>query len=144
MDVIDNNSWVKRVREQLQVHGKYGYLRRAVWGLLGLDVLLTFVFISVSSAPSTDIKVWFETGVPSNFIMVKTFSDTHLEDVEIVLDGLYFFTKSSLAAGTSGLPIESVFLSADETVPVDGYRPRHVELKIDGEHFKFDLGRSEN
>ena len=136
------NLWVTRIREHWLTHGKFYYLRRAVWSFLAVDILFTIIFIWSASAPSTDIRIWFETGVPSNLIMVNTFSETPLDEVEIILDGRYYFTKTLLPSGTTGLPLETDFLSTDEVAPVDGYRPRHIELKIGNDSFDFNLDRS--
>jgi hypothetical protein len=142
MSLVQNQSWTRSYRERILRNGPFGYLRRAVWIFLAMDILATILFISISSAPSRDIQVWLETGVPSNFIMVKTFSETKLKAVEVILDGQYFFTKDELAPGTSGLRIENEFLTVDETLPVDGYRPKHVELRIGDERYRFTLGHS--
>jgi len=140
MSVWSNTVWGSKLHGLIITQGKFVFLRRAVWAFLAFDILATLAFISVISAPSQDVDVWFETGIPSNFIMIKTFSPDKLTNVEVILDGRYFFTRDELAPGTSGLQIENDFLSADETVPVDGYRPDHVELKIGSDAFNFRLG----
>jgi hypothetical protein len=139
MSFLSNTNLARRFRALLITRGKFVLLRRAVWAFLAVNLLGTLVFISVLSSPSQSINVWFEIGMPSNFIMVRTSSEEKLSGVELVLDGRYFFTKDELAPGTNGLQIERDFLSADETVPVEGYRPEQVKLKIGDDEYEFQL-----
>lgn len=139
MSFLSNTNLARKFRALLITRGKFVLLRRTVWAFLAVNLLGTLVFISVISSPSQSIDLWFEVGMPSNFIMVRTDAEDKLTGVELILDGRYFFTKDELAPGTNGLQIDREFLSADESVPVEGYRPGQVKLIIGDDEYEFQL-----
>jgi|GEM_PF-5346508 len=139
MSTISIDTVLKKVRSYALVHGHFQLLRRALWGFLAVDVLVTIIYIFVASGPSQEARVWFEVGVPANVLMINTFSEEDITDVAITLDNKFMFEQTTLPAKTSGFPMDSYFRAKDGARPPDNYRPKEVVLDIGGERRIIDL-----
>ena len=132
-------SLVTNVRRYSFTHGRFALMRRLLWAFLVVDVVVTVTYILAFSGPSRNVRVWYEVGVPANILMINTFSNEDLENVEITLDNKFKFEQNTLPPKTSGFPMDSHFRAGDGSRPPDNYKPQQVVIEIDGEQTELDL-----
>lgn len=117
------------------------FLKMRVWivGILALDLVLTLSFV-LMSGQSFDVEVWFEPGFPSNMLVVKNQTGDPLEDVTLVLDGRYTLQVDRIEEGPNGFEVNHAFHDAQDSPPVDTYRPAQLELRIKSHVVRVPIG----
>lgn len=113
---------------------------RIVTGLVFLvDVVATFVVVLLLASGGESYQAWLESGGPTNMLMIRSDTDRVQKGVEVLLDGKYRAVVD-LRGRSTGLAVGSVFADEEGFGPTGDYRPRKVELVIDGDRVTVPLG----
>lgn len=119
---------------------KYAKMRFWIFGLFGLDVVLTLLAVLVVAGPSLNVTAWYEEGFPSNLVVIQNNGRT-LADVAVVMDGKYTAQIEELEAGATGLEIDRQFRGPSDTAPERTYKPRSVEIRAGSSHVILELAK---
>jgi len=117
---------------------KYAKLRFWIFGLFGLDVVLTLLAVLVVAGPSLSVTAWYEEGFPSNLVVIQN-NGRVLSDVAVVMDGKYTAQIEELEAGATGLEIDRQFRGPSDTAPERTYKPRSVEIRAGSSRVVLEL-----
>ena len=117
---------------------KYAKLRFWIFGLFGLDVVLTLLAVLVVAGPSLNVTAWYEEGFPSNLVVIQN-NGRVLSDVAVVMDGKYTAQIEELEAGATGLEIDRQFRGPSDTAPERTYKPRSVEIRAGSSRVVLEL-----
>ncbi len=119
---------------------KYAKLRFWIFGLFGLDVVLTLLAVLVVAGPSLNVTAWYEEGFPSNLVVIQN-NGRVLSDVAVVMDGKYTAQIEELEAGATGLEIDRQFRGPSDTAPERTYKPRSVEIRAGSSRVVLELAQ---
>lgn len=119
---------------------KYAKMRFWIFGLFGLDVVLTLLAVLVVAGPSLNVTAWYEEGFPSNLVVIQN-NGRVLSDVAVVMDGKYTAQIEELEAGATGLEIDRQFRGPSDTAPERTYKPRSVEIRAGSSHVILELAK---
>lgn len=119
---------------------KYAKMRFWIFGLFGLDVVLTLLAVLVVAGPSLSVTAWYEEGFPSNLVVIQN-NGRVLSDVAVVMDGKYTAQIEELEAGATGLEIDRQFRGPSDTAPERTYKPRSVEIRAGSSRVVLELAK---
>ncbi|MEL6185431.1 MAG: hypothetical protein AAFU79_12480, partial [Myxococcota bacterium] len=74
----------------------------------------------------------YRPGFPQNMLMVKNGSGRVAREVELVLDGRWYYRPGDLSPGAHGFPLRQVFESEDNAQFPSGYVPRQLLIVYRG------------
>ena len=111
-----------------------------IFGLFGLDVVLTLLAVLVVAGPSLNVTAWYEEGFPSNLVVIQN-NGRVLSDVAVVMDGKYTAQIEELEAGATGLEIDRQFRGPSDTAPERTYKPRSVEIRAGSSRVVLELAQ---
>lgn len=113
---------------------------RILTGLtLLVDVVATFIAVLVLASSGAAYEAWLETSGPASLLMIRRSSDETHRGVELRLDDRYRATVE-LKGRSSGFPIGAVFTDAEGFGPSTDYRPRRLEVIVDGDRSAVPIG----
>lgn len=113
---------------------------RIITGLVFLaDVLATIVAVLMLAASGLAYEAWLETTGPASLLMIRRDTDEPIRGVELLLDDRYRATVE-LKGRSTGFPIGAVFHDAEGFGPSSDYRPRRLELVVDGDRKLVPIG----
>lgn len=119
---------------------KYAKMRFWIFGLFGLDVVLTLLAVLVVAGPSLSVTAWYEEGFPSNLVVIQN-NGRVLSDVAVVMDGKYTAQIEELEAGATGLEIDRQFRGPSDTAPERTYKPHSVEIRAGSSRVVLELAK---
>ena len=119
---------------------KYAKMRFWIFGLFGLDVVLTLLAVLVVAGPSLSVTAWYEEGFPSNLVVIQN-NGRVLSDVAVVMDGKYTAQIEELEAGATGLESARQFRGPSDTAPERTYKPRSVEIRAGSSRVVLELAK---
>ncbi len=122
-------AFLKDTKGAYEGSNRFAKLRIWVLGLLGLDVILTLLYVAFAGGQVFDVEVWYQKSFPSNLLIVRHNGGRALKDLTLTLDGQYSNWVDRLEPGLKGFELRGDFHDATGLAPGDQYRPRQIQLK---------------
>lgn len=127
------------LKSDFQEESKFQQMRILTGLAFLVNVVATVGMFFVLAGSGRGYEAWMESTGPSHVLMIRRDDDDTEHGVEVVLDGKYRATVK-LEGRASGFALDAVFVDPEGFVPARDYRPRKLELVIDGDRMSIPLG----
>lgn len=127
------------LKTDFQEESKFQQMRILTALVFLVDVVATLVVVFVLAGGGAEYEAWLESSGPSNLLMIRRSTDDLERGVEVLLDGTYKATVD-LKGKSAGFAMDAVFEDPNGRPPSRDYKPRRIELVVDGDRVSVPLG----